>query len=301
MLKAIKQKLKCKLNKIFKMSADDCQQLKLQDHEFKNATDDFLASKVEASSDIKNLAQRFEKTGIKVEKQKINISRFENWMQDYPEVGNFYKNMGDVKIEKILEHYLTYHYLNIKNSNRYIDIASASSPFANIVQNHIGNICYRQDLVFKKGIHKNEIGSDAGDMPIENNFFDAMSLHCAYECFQGNSDIDFIIEAQRVLNKKGKLAIIPLYTDDVYFVKTGVKCDKRRINVEQEARWIWRDDKCQEPFSRHYSPESFKKRIVDKIKKLDYKIIYFTNLEELEKHYQGQRIYCHFLFYAEKF
>ncbi len=304
MISKIKQKIKNfvdhKVNEKFEKDFDKYFQISFQQREFENASDDYLASKVEALTNVKNLAERFQKNEIEVEEQQINIPDFEKWMQEYPEVVDFYKNMGNVKIEKILEHYITYKYLNIKNSKTYIDIAASTSPFANFVSEHIGNKSFRQDLVYKKGIHGNEIGSDAGKIPVENNFADVMTLHCAYECFQGNSDVNFIIEAQRVLNKNGKLGIVPLYTDDVYFVKTGVKCDKRNVDIEKEARWIWRDDGYQEPFSRHYSPESFKSRIIDKINSLDYKIIYFTNLDELELHYKGQRIYCHFMFYAEK-
>lgn len=276
-------------------------QLNKQKHDFENATDDYLSSKVESKTIIDDLVKRFEKNGIQIERHKIDIAKFETWMHKFPEIVDQYKYMDEVKIEKILEHYLTYKFLRIDKSETYVDIACDTSSFADVIKKHFGNTCYKQDLKFKYGIHNNKIGSNAAELPTDNIFFDAMSLHCAFECFQGDSDIGFIKEAQRVLSNRGRLAIVPLYIDDVYFVKTGPKCDRRNVDIEPEARWIWRDDQYQnEPFSRHYSPEIFKQRILDKISNLHYKIVYFTNIEELEKYYPKQRIYCNFLFYAER-
>ena len=128
-----------------------------------------------------------------------------------------------------------------------------------------------------------------------------MALHCAFECFQGDSDIRFVQEANRILKEKGRFGIIPLYIDSEYFVKTGPKCDKRIISVEPEAKWIWRDDKWdQEPFSRHYSPESLKSRIIDNIIDMKSEIIHFINLDELQSYYSGNRFYCNFMLRVTK-
>ena len=85
-----------------------------------------------------------------------------------------------------------------------------------------------------------------------------------------------------------------------YFVKTSPWCDKRFIQVEPEAKWIWRDDQWREPFSRHYSPESFVERIASRMPKFEKRILFFTNIQELSTHYTGQRIYCYFMFKGEK-
>ncbi len=55
------------------------------------------------------------------------------------------------------------------------------------------------------------------------------------------------------------------------------------------------------PFSRHYSPESFKRRVYSGIPEtMSGKVLYFRNLADLMSRYQGQRIYCFFTFYCEK-
>lgn len=68
-----------------------------------------------------------------------------------------------------------------------------------------------------------------------------------------------------------------------------------------EARKVWRDDAYNVPFSRHYSLESFAGRIYSRIRfDMEGKILYFKNLEEVIRHYPGQRIYCFFMFICEK-
>ena len=193
-----------------------------------------------------------------------------------------------------------FEYLNIKKHDVYIDIAAANSPFSKILRKH-GVDAYEQDLKYLAGINNYKIGGDASSLPVSDNFADVLSLQCAFECFQGNSDIGFIKEAGRVLKKRGMLGIVPLYIDKEYFVKTGPKCDKRKIKVEKEAKWIWRDDLyMDEPFSRHYSPASFKNRVYDNLFGMNGEILYFTNLDIIMKEFDNQRIYCHFMFRAIK-
>lgn len=270
--------------------------------QFYNAPDEMLSSKVEARTVVTDIVERFEKNGAIIKREKIDADDFNRWISDNPEMSGHYNNQGDVKIEKLLEHYLTTHYLQITGrSITYIDIAAASSPFASVVAKHTGCNALGQDLIFKDGVHGNKIGSDAGEMPVIDNFADVLTLHCAYECFQGDSDIRFIKEASRVLKTNGRLGIVPLYIDDVYFVKTGPRCDKRKIKIEPDARWIWRDDQYDsEPFSRHYSPESFITRVIDNSPRLKCELLYFINLDELRSKHIGQRIYCNFMFRAVK-
>lgn len=101
-----------------------------------------------------------------------------------------------------------------------------------------------------------------------------------------------------MLRKDGRMGIVPLYVDNVYFVKTGPLYDKGKVSVEKEARWVWRDDEyLKEPFSRHYSPESFKTRILDQCE-MKHEILHLINLDEVRRAFPGQRVYCYFMFRA---
>lgn len=274
-------------------------EIRFQLKEFEMSSEEERASYWEQQFNVAELVERFVKAGIDVEEQQIDRQDFETWMQKHPSLVACYKTMGNVRIEKLLEHYLTLTYLEVTPSDVLIDVAADESCFAPTLRQQ-GMFAYRQDLVYPSGIHGFDIGGDAGDMPVEDGFADVLTLHCAFECFQGDSDIRFIREVPRILRSHGRLGIVPLYIDTMHFVKTSPWCDKRNIQVEPEAKWLWRDDRYHEPFSRHYSPEVFRERIIRNLTQMQKKIVCFTNIHDLSHRYEGQQIYCHFMFKAEK-
>jgi hypothetical protein len=265
---------------------------------------------------FESLKERLITVGIPVESVKIDTCDFDAWLEDFPEIRKHYENMGDVFIEKCLEHYLSFRYLNISTGDTYIDVGSCGSPWAEILnvrrqrtevrdpesEDRTGLKAYSLDLSFPKGINGINIGADGGDTKLRDGFASVLSLQCAYECFMGNADILFIKEANRILDEKGRYGIVPLYLGDIHFVSTSPYCDQAKVQIEPEAKRVWRDDKYKAPFSRHYSPESFYKRIYSCLPEEDMegKMLYFNNLDELMRQYPGQRIYCFFMFLCEK-
>lgn len=247
-----------------------------------------------------NLKDELLSIGVPVEEVDIDVSDFKSWLCDFSEIKKSYQRSSDVYIEKCLEHYLSFRYLKISNDGIYIDIGASGSQWANIL-NKRGIRSYRLDLAYPEGIHGVNIGADAGDTKLPNAFASVLSAQCAYEHFIGDIDIRFVREAARILNEKGRYAIVPLYIDKTYFVVTSPYCNQQNIIIESEAKRIWQDDEYKVPFRRFYSPESFKKRIYSCIpESMKGKVLYFRNLSEVMKHYQGQRIYCFFMFYCEK-
>jgi SAM-dependent methyltransferase len=112
--------------------------------------------------------------------------------------------------------------LDLSENDVYIDIASEFSPASEIYHELYGCEVYRQDLIFPEGIHGNEIGGDASNMPVENGFATKMALHCSFEHFEQDSDVKFIKEANRVLRKGGKVCILPLYLFSKYAIETDL-------------------------------------------------------------------------------
>lgn len=275
--------------------------LKEQLKEFENAPETERASFWEKKFNAQELVGRFLKLGIPVDEIEIDVKDFERWMKEYPSVVECYSGMGEARIEKILEHYLTLRYLDVRPTDVLIDVGAQASVFAQTLRMK-GMIAYRQDLRYSPGINGYNIGGDAGNMPVPDGFANVLTLHCAYECFQGDADVKFAREAGRILQKNGRLGIIPLYIDTIHFVKTSPWCNKRDIKgkVESGAKWLWRDDKHHEPFSRHYSPEVFAERIIPQMPEMEKKLLFFTNLKELSEYYEGQRIYCYFMFRGQK-
>lgn len=250
------------------------------------------------------LKERLLAIGVPVEEVDIDISDFECWLDDFCEIKKHYQSAGDVSgdvvVEKCLEHYLAFRHLRVSKSDVYIDIAAGGSPWARIL-NKKGIKSYRLDLAYPEGIHGINVGADAGSTNLPDGFASVLSAHCAFECFMGSADIRFVRGAARILNEKGRYGIIPLYLDDTYYVAVSPYCNQQYVTIDSEAKRVWRDDEYKVPFARHYSPESFKKRIYSVIpESMTGKVLYFRNLTDVMKHYQGQRIYCFFMFCCAK-
>ena len=255
---------------------------------------------LENASQYEQIKDRLVTSGVPIEAVDIDVADFEKWLNEFSQVKKFYRSMGDVCVEKCLEHYLAYRYLDLTPEDVYIDIASAGSPWANILsKRHIRS--FRLDMVFPEGLHGNDIGADAGNTGLPDDHATALSAQCAYECFMGDSDVRFVQEAGRILRSKGRLVIVPLYLDDTYFVATSPFCDQREVVIDQKAKRVWRDDEYKVPFSRHYSPESFAERIYRNLPEgLEGKVFYFRNVPQVINHFPGQRVYCYFLFFGWK-
>ena len=246
------------------------------------------------------LRDRLEAISVAIQDVDIDISDFENWLRDFPEIKRYYQTMGDVFIEKCLEHYLAFRQLNVVESDVFVDIAAGESPWTGILNSN-GIKSYRLDFAYPEGMHGVNIGADAGDTKLPDEFASVLSLHSAFECFMGDADIQFVREAARILNKGGRYGIVPLFLDDAYFNSTSPDWNQRDVVIDPGAKKVWRDDEYRSPFSRHYSPESFGKRIFENIPEImTGKVLYFRNLTEVMKYYQGQRIYCFFMFYCTK-
>lgn len=246
------------------------------------------------------LKLRLQEISIPVRDYKIDIAHFKNWLSEFSELLSSYENScPEAVIEKCLEHYLAFLLLPITQGCVYIDVASAGSIWVDLLikRNHAA---YRLDKIFKLGIHGNTIGADVRDMQIADNFADCMSLQCAFETFADDADIGFINEAKRVIRPNGSFIILPLYLDETFINISSPYCDLTNVPLDDGAIRVWREDKWQEPFSRHYSPEVFFERIFKKISSLSGEVIYISNLDEVASHFAGQKIYCNFVFRAQK-
>jgi hypothetical protein len=70
--------------------------------------------------------------------------------------------------------------------------------------------------------------------------------------------------------------------------------------LQKEAQWLWRDDRNTVPFSRHYSPESFVKKIISMMPNIRASLLFFKNLDKFSKYFHEQKVYCYFMFKGEK-
>lgn len=243
---------------------------------------------------------RLAAAGVPVQEVDLDSADFRRWLEEFPEIRDAYLPYGDVFVEKSLEHYLAFRHLRLAPGDVYLDVAAATSVWADALRRR-GVTSYRLDRRYPPGIHGMDIGADAGDTGLPDGFATALSAQCAFECFQGDVDVRFVREAARILSPGGRFAILPLYLDDAYFISTSPYCDQGEIAVEPEAMKLWRDDAYREPFSRHYSPEAFARRIYAALPAgLRGKVLFVRNLPEVIREFPGQRVYCIFVFLGEK-
>jgi len=161
-----------------------------------------------------------EVTGQPVMRIQIDAADFQSFKDGYKD------DRKGVNNQKLLEYYISWKYLAFKAEDIYIDIAAQNCPFAFFVHEKFGCEVYRQDLYYmKQEINKSDIGGDACKLPLKDETVSKISLHNSFEHFEGDSDILFIQEAQRVLKVGGKLLIVPLFFEDHY-------------RVENESGWV---------------------------------------------------------------
>lgn len=113
--------------------------------------------------------------------------------------------------KKMMEHYIAYELLQLKEGERYLDVASENSPFPEMLRKRMGVEAFSLDLTYKPGIHGYQIGASAEQIPVKEGWIEKASLQCAFEHFQGDIDRNFIRELSRTLKPDGKCVILPLY------------------------------------------------------------------------------------------
>lgn len=152
-----------------------------------------------ALPDYEKIKSGFESFDIEVTPYWINIDGFHRWLKEADFPKNYCSSYGGLFIEKSLEHYVGAKLLELQKGDILIDVAASSSPWFEIAERMYGCKAYALDLAFPKGINGKKIGADATAMPLPNGFATKLALHCAYEMFEGDSDIRLLPEAYRVL------------------------------------------------------------------------------------------------------
>ncbi|MEJ2242393.1 MAG: methyltransferase domain-containing protein [Candidatus Bathyarchaeota archaeon] len=219
------------------------------------------------------------KHGFKLINLKIDKNDYRNYLTfaEYKKYTAYYKAIKKDFLNKTLEHYIAAKLLNLNKDDIFMDIACAHSPAAKIYQKLFQCRVYQQDLEFPEGIHGNIIGGNASDLPLENESVTKISLHCSFEHFEQNSDVEFIKEANRVLCKGGKLCIVPLYLATEYLIQTdpsavpygGISYEDNAILYCSKG-WGWRH-------GRFYSVPQLIKRIKNNLNGMKLKIFVIQN------------------------
>jgi len=232
------------------------------------------------------LTEELKNNNIEVNDYTISQDDYRGYLKKVNYSSSYYGGGQDEKsnfTEKTLEHYVSTRFIDFNPETVFIDIAAATSPFYKIVkeQYHVKR-SYQQDLIFKKGIHGDRIGGYASEIPLPDDSVDAVTLHCSLEHFEGDSDIRFFREMERVLKTGGRIIVLPFYlayeytihVDPVYnFFKFHYPDLDPKANLRY-CNWY-------QYFSRHYDINALKERILERSDKLKPTVFRVTNYREI--------------------
>ena len=241
----------------------------------------------------KNIIEDIVKYDVDFEEYIVDFGDFEKWYEeiDYPNSYPVYANEFGINKnlkKKALQHYLSYKLLELDKKDVYVDIASSNSVFPDILLNTYGlTDVLRQDLMYSPGIKGGRIGSNVNSIPIENDKINAMGLHCSWEHFENNADIDYLSEGALILQKNGKICIIPLYLAEEYLIMTSPSCWLSKYNCDipifDKDAIIYIDENIQQRQSKYFNVEHLKSKLLDVYSDiLDFKIYYFKNCTEFK-------------------
>jgi SAM-dependent methyltransferase len=231
---------------------------------------------------IENIIAGLDSFGYEVKSCEIDVADYRAYF-DKAAYKEKYPNYYDFKLaEKSLEHYIAARLLDLNSNDIYIDIASEGSPVPEIYNRLFGCTTYRQDLAYPEGLHGNTIGGDAAAMPIPDGFASKMALHCSFEHFEGDSDIGFIKEANRVLRPSGAVCIVPLYLFDKYAILTDPNVSvPEKVQFEDDAI-VCCDPNWGNRYGRFYDPAHLIERVHNNLNGMTMTIYKITNAKEVD-------------------
>lgn len=207
---------------------------------------------------------------------------------------------GAVYEEKLLEHFVAWDLLGLDDGAQrwpYVDIASASSPWASILRAQ-GFEAFSMDLAPHPSLARlpYTITSDATASPFERASIGSASLQCAYEMFAGDADIRLLAELARILKPGGRVVISPLYTHVQACYYQSPEHAGRPLGDAGAIGYV-RRDAHDVPCSRKYSAASLQQRVIEPAKRAGLRpsVLVLRNKRQL-----GAGIYLHFILVLDK-
>lgn len=247
------------------------------------------------AGDYGEIRVQMERAGLDVKPFSVDVTEFHKWLDKVAFPREYIDSYGALFVEKALEHYLSAISLDLRADDVMIDVAAAGSPWYEMAARMYGCEAYALDLIFEPGIRGKKIGADAAHMPVEDGFATKLALHCAYEMFEGTSDIALLREAARVMGPGGRMVILPLYMHHLYhYAETAPVTDRHKLDYDGAMR-VWSGHLFGSRFVRKYSVQAFMERIVRHLGPLSLRIYYIENETEVDPN-----CYCKFVALFEK-
>ncbi len=206
---------------------------------------------------------------------------------------------GGVYVEKLLEHFVAWDMLGLDQPSHwpYVDIASASSPWAKILREQ-GLEAFSIDLAPHPSLAglSYYLRGDATASPFDNNSIAGASLQCAFEMFVGDADVRLLVELARVLKPGGRAVISPLYMHTHACYYQSLEHVGRALGDAQAKQYV-RRHAWDVPSSRKYSARTLVERVLTPARAagLVPQVHVFRNKQTF-----GPSVYLHFILTLDK-
>ncbi|WIW70377.1 methyltransferase domain-containing protein [Anaerosinus gibii] len=255
---------------------------------------DFQLYQNPSKDELVKIYDQLKLSEIVIEDYQIDLKKYNEFKQEFDFGEDFYSWDKAIKEEKILEHFVAFEILHLEKSDFYIDVAACNSPFAFLLHNK-GYDSMAIDLNPSTKFADSNIYrvADATNTDFTNHSVDAVSLQCAYEMFLGDSDTNLIKELARVLAKKGRCVIAPLYMHTHYCGYSSPDYIYENQYHDLGAQ-LYYSEYFGIPFARHYDMKALKERVILPIinSGLRYKIYRVVNEKSI-----NENIYLKFILY----
>jgi SAM-dependent methyltransferase len=234
--------------------------------------------------------------GVSVKPLVLSRSEFDEFKRRFSFPADYHGGKeGGVYDEKLLEHFIAYNLSGLKEfgeNDIYVDVAACASPWAKILRKS-DITAFAIDLELGSNYKSLDYyrHADATQTFFDDSSVAAMSLQCAYEMFSGDDDWKYLEECRRILKPGGTVVISPLY---MHKHECGYSTAEYYLkgHADENARQYVRRSIWGVPYSRKYSAESLKNRVLDRISQLG---MTFTLYKLENKPELGENIYCHFI------
>lgn len=182
------------------------------------------------------------------------------------------QHFSDILHKKLIELYISYSLLNLKKCDTYMDVAGGLYTYifyAKCQERYLHDLKFNDDLKKKASdCAVSLLESTAASIPLPSESVDKISCHHSFEHFDGNTDVEFICEVQRLLRPGGSCCILPIFISDRYLeIVDSLRWNKS----DPEAKWVY-DPTSPFPggefsggFARVYSLDKFQERVINNI------------------------------------
>ncbi len=235
--------------------------------------------------------------GITLSEITIDLNDYKCFQEKMPFPADYHGGRGGgAWNEKILEHYISYKLLALAEFNQndiYADIAAGGSPWAMLLRLNAGVQSFALDVNLRPPYDRLQYyrPENAVKTSFQDSSVRGISLHCAYEVFEGNDDIDLLKELGRILQPGGKAIILPLYMHTHYCSYASPEFFGKGFSAAGAREYInWKS--CGVHSSRKYNVQQLTKRVLDVIfaAGMKYRILVLRNKKDI-----AADVYCHFI------